>query len=308
MSKIKVVLLALVAVFAMGAITASSASAVEPEFLVLFECKEEVGKGDFLVRLFPTDTPPKGCSELDTTAGEGNFNAIAGTGVPPAAGEEPTFTSTSGVSKLFITGAPGGAFVECQKDENALPEGKITGPKHFLVTIDFLECTLKVLGGGACENAEGGAGAILTKPLKGWLSLVTVGGVEEDGGFFTANAGTIFAEFHCANSIVGEQKIVVLSEEKALYEAGGTFPNGSCIAFKTLPINTLTDLGELEILLNAAGNGQAIKEVTYTVNNVVHKFQCELLTDLNAEAAKASQQEEVTNPDIIFDEAGQIDG
>jgi hypothetical protein len=148
MSRIRTIMLSLLAVFALGAIASSSALAVAPEFV---RCVAHAG-GGFAA----------GCKV--TGAG---FEKEA---VP--AGSHIKFTSTSEPSYLFANAA--GTFrITCATDTDT---GEITGPKIVgKVKVIFKECK-GYKGANECTvhsvSPLGGAGEIITNELSGELSPV----------------------------------------------------------------------------------------------------------------------------------------
>jgi hypothetical protein len=137
-SRIRVLLVSLLAVFAVGAVASASASAAAPEF---FHCVAKAG-GKWMA----------GCKVAGT-----EFEKVA---VP--AGSKIKFTDKEGVSHLNGLGT----VVTCQKDTSS---GEITGPKTVAnVTVTFQECK----GKKGTEECPVNGGTITTATLHGELGKV----------------------------------------------------------------------------------------------------------------------------------------
>jgi hypothetical protein len=172
MSRIRIIGLALVAVFAMSAVGAASASASALPAFTTGKCiKVTAGTGWWTNNTCTTESPTK----------MGEFEW-----------EEPVqkeFTVKSGVTKLKTKNHT----IECKTDENGTKH-EITGPKHVSVIVVFKEC--KDVGTGA---SCGTGGVITTNALKGWLFYIKEAAPKEVGVFFEPEvAGKPFAEFKCS--------------------------------------------------------------------------------------------------------------
>ncbi len=293
MKRIQVALLCMTTIFSIGAITAASASAMEPEWLVLFKCfKVAMGKGLW------AEIEGEHCKNYVGFPG-GEFEVEPGTGVMVAAGETVEIVSVSGVKRLTASVLGVEQTVECLKDEST---GETSGTKHLLVTIKYLEC--KVVGAGECLTAGQAAGVILTKRLYGWLWTIKEAEPKEAGVFFTANEGAIVATFECEfGGLIGKKTVEILSTSKTEYELpAGTFPNGKCLAAKIQPINT-GPVGSGELVIEAEGKKQKIKLVTYDA----HEFECELEILVSGVGGPFKAWEvEVTPDHLIFDEPVEV--
>jgi hypothetical protein len=283
------------AIFSIGAMAATSASAVEPEWLVLFKCiKVAAGKG-----LWFEISGENSKHYIGFEGGEWEWQA--GTGVLVAAGELVNFTSSSCVKRL--TGKVVGVerTIECLKDENT---GETRGSKHVLVIITFLECKVIGTGGGECLTTGQAAGVITTNTLYGWLWTIKEMEPKEAGIFFTANEGEIFSSFECEfGGTIGKKSVEVLSTLRTEYELpSGAFPNGKCLAAKVQPINT-GPIGSGELVVEEEAKKQKIKLVTYDG----HTFECELEILVGGVGGPFKAWEvEVTPDEITFDEPVEV--
>jgi hypothetical protein len=153
MKRIRIMGLCLVAVFAITAITAASASAVapNPEFIT---CKKVAkGTGEF---------NNKGCTEA---GGKAEYNHAAWNEGKEAS---PKLKGTNGVSTLtsYIKGFGIVGSVSCVKAKST---GNITGLSTESVIVKFEKCTSS---GEVCTSAGAKAGTIETKLLTGTLILL----------------------------------------------------------------------------------------------------------------------------------------
>jgi hypothetical protein len=185
-------IMAVLALTAVSAIGAASASAVLPEFLVLFECKEvALGAGLWLERVGGL------CKKIDLPAA-GNFEPTAGTGKAVEAGEKVAFTSTSGISILEEEGGMK-ATIECTADSNV---GEINGAKTVNeVLVTFTGC--KLLGTSPpapCENTTI-SGEIVTKELDGELGYIKKPAPIEVGLVLLPEVGEVVATFECLTTV-----------------------------------------------------------------------------------------------------------
>ncbi len=141
MQRLKVLGLALVAAFALGAVAASGASAAEPEIL---SCqKVAAGTGAF---------EDAKCSKLGGTK-EFELKELV----------KKKFTSTSGAGELKAAGQT----VKCAADTNT---GEISGTKAVVkVVVKFTKCKL---GAAECKSAGANPEEIVTTSLKGRLGYL----------------------------------------------------------------------------------------------------------------------------------------
>ena len=218
MIRIRIIGLALVAVFAMSAVVAvSSASAATtlPAYVrcaqvvtpgtgafELRTCEGAVGTKEFIkvylggVSLSATEE----CAET-VAVGAGTFENAGCTTVGTGAKDfikvfktVITFTSTSGVSILKTAS---GEEVECKADTNA---GELTGAKTDIVTVTFTGCESKKF---KCSSAGAAAGEIVVKEALSELGYIKKAAPTEVGlALKPKEAGGIFVEFNCAGGIV----------------------------------------------------------------------------------------------------------
>jgi hypothetical protein len=293
MKRMQIALLCLAAIFSIGVMTASGASAVEPEWLVLFKCAK-VEKGLWF------ESVGENCKKfIGFLTGEWEPEAM--TGLTVSAGEVVDFTSLSGVKLLTSKVIGVERVVECSEGKNT---GETRDSKHLLVQITYTGC--KVVGGGECLTTGTGElpGVIFTKPLYGWLWTIKETGTKEAGVFFTASEGEIFSTFECEfGTPLGKKVVEVLSTPKTSYELpNGTFPNGKCLAAKIQPING-GPLGLGELIVEEEVGKQKIKLVTYDG----HTFECELEIDLSGVGGPFKAWEvELTPDDIVFAEPVEV--
>jgi len=181
--RMKHLLVAVIAVCAIGAVASASASAAAPEFV---HCVAQAG-GKWMA----------GCKAAGT-----EFEKVA---VP--AGSKVKFTDKEGVSHLNGLGTT----VTCQKDTSS---GEITGPKTVTnVKVTFEECK----GKKGTEECPVNGGTITTETLSGELGKVAVAeaasGVGEDlkpptGKAFVKLEGTCIVTTSVTGSVIGEVKPV----------------------------------------------------------------------------------------------------
>jgi hypothetical protein len=184
MRHIRIMGLCLVAVFAMSAVAAASASAAEPEFLVCKKVAEKTGGFNDSLCTVPSSGG----------TGEGIYKSE----VPPTA---VAYTTTSGAAKLETQGA---GSVECTSSTS---KGKIdaaTGsPKSSktvkLVVVKFKGCKTNI-GGTAftCNTAGQEAGKIVTAKLRGVLGYLEKTPVKVGVARETETIGAYSSEFECA--------------------------------------------------------------------------------------------------------------
>jgi hypothetical protein len=156
MSRIRIIMLSLLAVFAVGVVASASASAAAPEF---FHCVKQTTKKF-------TWTESKCVTESATK--EGEFEKVA---VASGVGKL-KFKSTSEPSYLFAN-ASGSFRIRCETDTD---EGEITGPKTVgKVKVIFKKCR-GFKGSEECPvksvSPAGGVEEIITKELSGELGTV----------------------------------------------------------------------------------------------------------------------------------------
>jgi len=244
-------IMVVLALTAVSAIAAASASAVLPEFLVLFQCKTvTAGTGLWLENVAGS------CKKIDLPAA-GNFEPTAGTGKEVEAGEKVSFTSTSGESILEEDGAGLKAKVECTADSNV---GEINGAKTVnKVLVTFTTC--KLAGTTApCENTTT-SGEIVTNELDGELGYIKKPAPIEVGLVLLPEVGEVFATFECLTSpvVLIEVKNKVIGLITPINTPAGEFT----LAFKQKagvqePTNFEGHLEEVLLL----GNGLAAGEAT----------------------------------------------
>lgn len=162
-SRVRHLMVAILAVFAISALVASAASAAAPEFKP-WCYKKGVGSK------YKTKAA---CEAGVITTGEW---------------ERIHFTSTSGPALLETTEKNK---VECASDTDS---GELTGPKTDLVTVRFEGCKAFE------ETCQSGAvaGVIETKPLKSLLGFIKKTAPIEVGVALSPVTGEVLAEFECS--------------------------------------------------------------------------------------------------------------
>jgi hypothetical protein len=177
--------LVLVAVFALSAVAAASASAAEPAF---YECAKEAG-GKY----------EKGCAK---EGGKGGYVLREGIG------KNHTLKGKSGKAKLET---PGVGAVECSSSKST---GTVTGPKNInKIVVEYKGCTSN---GKKCNSTGAKAGTIKTNTLKGEIGYIEGGkAAHEVGADIKPESGTNLAEFECEGvkietygSVIGRVKPV----------------------------------------------------------------------------------------------------
>jgi hypothetical protein len=204
MRRIKTVGLCLVAVFAMGAVLAGTASAANPEY---GRCLKE---GEKKLDKYDNSKCIKLASEDPGTEAEkikkGSF--VWHPGVPPKAG----FTAALKPTTIATLETKAGTKVTCKGLEAA---GKYTGLKTVSTTkTDFTGCES---GGIKCNTPAAGTGVIKVKNLEGELGVISKGSPSTkdkignvlwpEGG--TATSGTEFVEFACGGLTVKVKNSVI---------------------------------------------------------------------------------------------------
>lgn len=174
MLRIRIIGLALVAVFAVSAMAAGTASAAE--HLEFGECVKLTTKtGKFTDENCTTESAKK----------EGEFEWKGFTANIP-------FTSSSGAGELLTVG---GHKVNCTADSN---KGEITGAKTDTVTVTFTNCTTVVAGITVkCTSAGQAAGTIVSNPLKSLLVWLKTTPPLEAGILLEPVTPPTFATFVC---------------------------------------------------------------------------------------------------------------
>jgi hypothetical protein len=192
--------LALVAVFALVAISAASASAAEPAF---YECAKVTG-GKY----------EKGCGK---EGGKGGYEIKEGIGKKGA------LKGKSGPAKLET---PGLGAVTCTGSKDS---GVVTSPTHISkIVTEYKGCETQ---GKKCASPGEKAGTIKTNNLEGELGYINKSS-DEVGVDIKAEGGGNLAEFNCeglavetAGSVIGHQEgdINKFSKESSLnfYNTGG---------------------------------------------------------------------------------------
>jgi hypothetical protein len=183
MKRIRILGLAVLAVFALGAITAAGASAAEPAF---YECAKEAG-GKY----------EKGCGK---EGGKGGYVLREGIG------KKHTFKGKGGKATLHTAAVKGEVSCAGFKDE-----GTLTSPttENKVVSI-FSKCTSL---GKNCNSPGQKSGTIKTNDLEGELGYISKSGPIV-GVDLKAEGGGTLAEFECeglvsivvTGSVIGEQK------------------------------------------------------------------------------------------------------
>jgi hypothetical protein len=182
MKRIRIVGLCLVAVFAMSAVVASSASAI-PTYKV---CKKASPKGSGKFNTKTCTGESKGGKK------EGGYELGAWN---EGKEKEPKIKDSNGVSTLtsYIKGVGIVGAVSCTK---AKGEGHVTGPSNGNVTVTFEKCTSS---GESCASPGEKAGKIKTNALATELAELSPTEVVTRVG----TVGKVSAEFSC-----GTEKVV----------------------------------------------------------------------------------------------------
>jgi type 1 fimbria pilin len=208
--------LCLVAIFAMGALTAVSASAAEPEWA---ECAKapKVGK----------TTPTGEFSDKNCSLGVGGGKYLLKSGI----GKGKKFKGKGGVSILHNKGPFGDNKVECQMSSD---EGNIEAPNiEKEIKVTFKKCTGL---GHPCTSAGAKSGEIKAGPYKGELGYIKnneegkIVGVDLNN---ETTPGGVMAEFSCVvvnvqvvGSAIGVQAgdiNKVSKESEAIFAVGPYF-------------------------------------------------------------------------------------
>lgn len=274
MNRLRVLGLALVAVFAMGAVAAvSSASAATlPAFA---RCvKVPAGTGEFekstcegvagtkeWLKVFVVGTSLSATEECAETvkAGAGAFENSTCTTV--GTGTKSFVRVLKGKAKFESKEGPGflekanKEKVECKADKNA---GELTGPQTDKVTVTFTGCTA-LKGAVTCQNTAT-AGEIVTRPLVSKLGYISMAPVEV-GLSLAPEGGGLFVTFECGKKPLSE---VVEVGEKA---GSGS---GDSIIGKMTPINSvMTKAFELNFECTAVAGEQKIQKFVGGLTDVL---------------------------------------
>jgi hypothetical protein len=172
MKRIRTMGLCLVAVFAMFALWAVSASAASPEYKVC--AKGPKGSGEF---------SDKGCS---VASPGGKYKLVEWTAAGPSAskGKKPVNILVNPVT----TEKKAEGSTECKKEAG---ESKLVSEKSSVLTNSYSKCSS---AGKTCETPGAGAGNIKTKELTSTLVPLAAGKV---GILFKALSGEVLAEYNC---------------------------------------------------------------------------------------------------------------
>jgi hypothetical protein len=194
MRRIRIVGLCLVAVFAMSAVVAGSASAANPEY---GRClKQKTGK---------TKYNSAKCTVVAVGEKE-NFEWV------PGPGPNPAFTAALKPETIATLETKDGKKVTCKK---LAASGKYTSTVNVEVNVtDFSECESS---GIKCNTSGAGVGVIKVKELEGELGLIAKGETSvkdkignvlwPKGG--TATSGSEFVEFACGGLVVKVKNSVI---------------------------------------------------------------------------------------------------
>lgn len=167
LKSLRLTVLALSALMAVGVITAANASAVLPKFEKFGECEQEVGIKQYLY------TNSTCTTESSTMEGEW--------GLTP-------FLSTSGESVLETVK---GLVIKCTDDENW---GEILTEQTDRVLIVFLGCVDET--GASCENTTT-AGVIALPELESLLGYITRSPLDVGVLLTAIGGGNFLVEFEC---------------------------------------------------------------------------------------------------------------
>lgn len=154
MKRVRIVGVCFVAIFALSAIVAASASAAQPEYTTC-------GKAAKVGKVYHGKYSNKLCSEVNPK-GEGKYERDA-VKLPS------TFKSTSGVTDLYLYSRETKTInetLQCTKDKAT---GKILNSFESEQTITYSDCNGKGELPGECNSAGQKEGVIVTEPLVGRL-------------------------------------------------------------------------------------------------------------------------------------------
>jgi len=202
-----------VAVFAMSAVVAASASAALPEF---YNCVKQTTKTfEYTESKCETKKAKEGEFEKvpftirceEKAGGRGEYATKAECENP--AGKETAggkwkrfgggFTSKGKAGETYLLETVGGHKVQCKSLEN---KGELTGPKTDIVTVTFDECTTE---GFKCQSAGAKEGEIVVKNARSKLVYIKHEVTKQVGiALEPAVAGGLFVEFKCNTPIIKE--------------------------------------------------------------------------------------------------------
>ncbi len=196
MRRIRIAGLCLVAVFAMTAVAASSASAALPE---LYECAK------LTVKPFKGKYTDKACSVKATEAQEteGKVNKYE---LQPGVGKGKVFKGKGKVATLYTPKI--GGEVSCKTNSS---EGKNASPSAQTgVTAKFKTCTSLGKKCSSTGHGEKKAGEIYTNPLQGKFGYISKSPLKV-GVSLEAEGGLDSADFTCEGLVI-ETKGAVIGE------------------------------------------------------------------------------------------------
>jgi len=250
MKRIRIVGLGLVAVFALSAATAASASAALPEFKVCVKvAKEEIKYTEHTSLLNAPITVSLKVYTGKYTENTCKVLAPAGTyragGAPEGAYElesglpkniktgKSEFKTTSGPSEFVVSGEPH-ATVECTSSKS---KGEYTGTNEEKnVVVEYKGCKAPEAGGYECKTPGAKFGMIKTNPLKGELGYLagkgtskpTVGVLlepEAGGGYWSEAIDCTHFQLRTKGSVIaevtGDINTISKASSNVFQEAGG---------------------------------------------------------------------------------------
>ena len=189
MKRIRTIGFCLVAVFAVTALAAASASAAEPPEFKTCVKATKVGKtyiGHYTAKTCAT------ASEVETGGKYERAEVESGT----------TFTSKS--KAATITAA--GKVIKCKKGADA---GEILAGEAESVTITLSSCGINGNKKEPCTTAPAAAGTIVTNKLIGELKYVNAAETEIGILLFKSGAGFPFAKFTCGEETIELHSVLV---------------------------------------------------------------------------------------------------
>lgn len=270
MKKLRIIGMAFVAVFALGAIASASASAQTS--LPLFT----TGK---CIAASPTGTGLYSNSTCTTLQGhhKGNFELEA-----VATGTK--FTSSSGVATLE---GKSGSKIVCTSSED---KGEITGSKTDLDTVTFSKCEEPVHA-VSCQNSGGTAGVIKTSELDTELGYINEAkkevGVSFKGLGAEHNAhGKTSAAFECGGGGLGPNTIYV---------------TGSVIGRNT-PVNMLTKKFTLALNKGVGAGTQEVEKFESVAKDTLTTETCEKVGEPTEKCASEGSSESLTAEEVFVPE------
>lgn len=220
MTRIKLVGLCLIAVFAMSALVASAAQAGEAG-----ECLTAAKAG----KLYTGKYTNKGCTVLatETQIAEGKVNKYEWTSGVKAANAK--FTAVSKKPKL--EGATG--FVECKESTTT---GELTGPKTDTEQATFTGCVFHGTPAGSCNTSGLAPGEVKTVVLD--TNILDEGEHGASGG--TVGEGEVWDEFVSPEGPTGIQAEYICAGVLAL-RTRGTLSG----PFSAKSLNVMSDKAEI---------------------------------------------------------------